>query len=39
VIIDVSGVGDMDLSALSVVDEMVAEMHKQQVKVFIAAAR
>ncbi|GAB5037368.1 sulfate transporter [Nannochloropsis oceanica] len=38
VIIDVSGVGDMDLSALSVVDEMVAEMHKQQVKVFIAAA-
>ena len=38
-IIDASGVGEMDLSALGVIDEMVAEMHKQQVEVFIAAAR
>ncbi|GAB5037369.1 sulfate transporter [Nannochloropsis oceanica] len=38
VIIDASGVLEMDLSALAVIDELVSEMQKQKVEVFIASA-
>lgn len=38
VIIDAAGVADVDLSALAVIDELVSEMGKQDVEVFIAAA-
>ena len=38
VIIDASGVLEMDLSALAVIDELISEMHKQEVEVFIASA-
>ena len=38
VIIDASGVVEMDLAALCVIDELVTEMQKQQVEVYIAAA-
>jgi anti-anti-sigma regulatory factor len=38
VIIDASGVLEVDLSALAVIDEMVAEMQRQDIEVFIASA-
>ena len=38
VIIDASGVSDVDLSALAVIDEVVSEMAKQEVDVFLASA-
>jgi MFS superfamily sulfate permease-like transporter len=38
VIIDASGVMEVDLSALAVIDELVTEMGKQGVDVFIASA-
>ena len=38
VIIDASGVVETDLSALAVIDELVTEMGKQDVEVFIASA-
>ena len=38
VIIDAAGVVDVDLAALAVIDEVVTEMGKQDVEVFIASA-
>jgi MFS superfamily sulfate permease-like transporter len=38
VVIDANGVVDMDLSALAVIDDLVAEVGKQHVQVFFAGA-